>query len=136
MSLRDDVRKRAKNRCEYCKTDQLVSGAQMHIEHILPESKGGETNRSNLCLSCAWCNSFKYTKTEFTDPKTFKTTKLFNPRTDKWVEHFEWFDGGLIIRGLTAIGRVTVEALKMNNEYIVPARRLWIEAGWHPPKND
>ena len=38
------------------------------------------------------------------------------------------------IVGLTAIGRATVEALKMNNEFIVPARRHWVEAGWHPPQ--
>jgi hypothetical protein len=40
----------------------------------------------------------------------------------------------LRIVGLTSVGRATVEALKMNNPYIVPARRLWIIAGWHPPR--
>ena len=40
----------------------------------------------------------------------------------------------MYIIGLTAIGRATVETLKMNNEFIVPARRHWVEAGWHPPQ--
>jgi hypothetical protein len=40
----------------------------------------------------------------------------------------------LRIIGLMPAGRATVEALKMNNDYIVPARRLWVMAGWHPPR--
>jgi hypothetical protein len=24
----------------------------------------------------------------------------------------------------------------MNNEFIVPARRHWVEAGWHPPQSE
>jgi hypothetical protein len=42
---------------------------------------------------------------------------------------------GVYIIGLTVIGRATVETLKMNNEFIVPARRHWVEAGWHPPQS-
>jgi len=38
------------------------------------------------------------------------------------------------IVGLTPTGRATVTALNLNNPYIVPARRLWALAGWHPPK--
>jgi hypothetical protein len=58
---------------------------------------------------------------------------LFNPRTQHWYEHFRWSEDGAYIIGLTAIGRATVETLKMNSAYIVPARRHWVEAGWHPP---
>jgi len=32
-----------------------------------------------------------------------------------------------------AAGRATVAALNLNNPYIVPARRLWVLAGWHSP---
>jgi len=39
----------------------------------------------------------------------------------------------LRVVGLTAIGRATIVALKMNNEVIVDARRRWVSAGWHPP---
>lgn len=34
---------------------------------------------------------------------------------------------------LTPVGRATVEALQLNNEFIMPARRHWVMAGWHPP---
>jgi hypothetical protein len=37
------------------------------------------------------------------------------------------------IIGQTPVGRATVVALRLNNEYVVPSRRVWIAAGWHPP---
>jgi len=127
------VHSRANNRCEYCQTAQEISGAQMHIEHITPISEGGSSEEDNLCLSCAWCNSYKWAKLETVDPQTNKLTPLFNPRTQIWQEHFQWQANGIEIVGITATGRATIDALKMNNKYIVPARRHWVEAGWHPP---
>jgi hypothetical protein len=58
---------------------------------------------------------------------------LFNPRLQRWSDHFEWSADGIQIVGLTMIGRATVIALQMNNPTIVPARRRWAAAGWHPP---
>jgi hypothetical protein len=60
-------------------------------------------------------------------------TRLFDPHTQKWREHFEWQEGGLFIAGLTPTGRTTVQALKLNRSPLVTARRLWIKAGFHPP---
>jgi hypothetical protein len=105
----------------------------MHIEHIIPHSQGGVSEPENLCLACAWCNSYKWANTEAVDPKTNQLTPLYNPRNQNWQDHFQWQDNGIRIAGITAIGRATVEALRMNNMYIVPARRHWVEAGWHPP---
>ncbi len=131
--LRCKVSADAGHRCGYCLTDQKISGGQMHIEHIIPLSKGGTSDMSNLWLACAWCNSFKGVRTRAEDPLTKKYVTLFNPREQKWPEHFRWSDDGLHVIGLTAVGRATVTALQMNNEFIVPARRLWNIAGWHPP---
>jgi hypothetical protein len=61
---------------------------------------------------------------------------LFNPRTEHWPQHFSWDGEGTRIIGLTPTGRATVEALKLNNPYIVSARRMWVLAGWHPPEDD
>lgn len=135
-ATRDKIAAAAKHRCEYCQTDQAISGGQMHLEHIIPESRGGTSDESNLCLSCAWCNSYKWAKTQNTDPQTQQIVPLFHPRQQNWHEHFRWREDGVHIIGITPIGRATVEALKMNNEFIVPARRHWVEAGWHPPKPD
>ena len=133
-TLRREIAERANHRCEYCQTAQRISGAQMHIEHIIPLSQDGTSDEGNLCLSCAWCNSFKSVKTRAIDPQTDAEVPLYNPRTQTWVEHFHWQENGYEIVGMTSIGRATVAALKMNNEYILPARRQWVLAGWHPPE--
>ncbi|MFN2219805.1 MAG: HNH endonuclease, partial [Anaerolineae bacterium] len=67
------------------------------------------------------------------DTDTGRLAALFNPRTQHWSEHFAWSQEGTRILGLTASGRATVEALRLNNPNIVLARRLWVLAGWHPP---
>lgn len=58
-ATREQVAAAAHHRCEYCQTAQDISGAQMHIEHIIPVSRGGRSDERNLCLACAWCNSYK-----------------------------------------------------------------------------
>ncbi len=40
----------------------------------------------------------------------------------------------LEIVGLSAVGRVAIVELKMNDEIIVSSRRRWVSVGWHPPK--
>ena len=131
--MRERVIAASGNRCGYCQTAQRVSGAKMHIDHITPIAHGGTSDETNLCLSCAWCNSYKAAKTHADDPVTRATVSLFNPRTERWVEHFRWSDDGIRILCLTAVGRATIIALRMNNEFILPARRLWASAGWPPP---
>lgn len=131
-SLRRRVAAAAGHRCGYCLTPQHMSGAQMHAEHIWPLSQGGASDETNLWLACAWCNSYKGARTQAVDPQTGVQAPLFNPRTQAWVEHFAWRADGVEIIGLTPTGRATVQALHLNNEYIVPARRQWQQAGWRP----
>lgn len=133
QEVRDAVVSRADNRCEYCQTAQVISGSQMNIEHIIPQVQGGNSKLENLCLSCSWCNSYKWAHTRGWDDQAEQTVPLFNPRTQEWHKHFHWSENGLQIIGKTTVGRATVNRLKMNNEYIVPARQNWVEAGWHPP---
>ena len=47
------------------------------------------------------------------DPESDELTRLFNPRTDLWSDHFEQDSTGQII-GISAIGRTTVYVLDMN----------------------
>jgi hypothetical protein len=152
-ATRNKIASAAHFRCEYCQTAQEISGAQMHVEHIIPLARGGRSDESNLCLArcmsnisfplpvvaaqtkaiCAWCNSYKWAQTHGVDPETHVEVPLFNPRTQQWHDHFCWSENGVYIIGLTAIGRATVDTLKMNNVCILPASRHWVEAGWHPP---
>ena len=57
---------------------------------------------------------------------------LFNPRSQRWREHFTWHEDGTEIIGLTPCSRATVEALRLNNQEIVGARSLWVQSGWWP----
>jgi HNH endonuclease len=105
----------------------------MTHDHILPRSKGGETTLQNLCLACRSCNEFKSDATQGNDPLTGETVPLFHPRLQEWAEHFAWSPDSTKVEGLTAIGRATTIALRMNNAIIVAARWRWAISGWHPP---
>ena len=82
---------------------------------------------------CMFCNEFKGPRTHAPDPLTGEQTPLFNPRQQSWAVHFAWNEQGTHIIGLTAVGRATVTALRLNNPDIVGARTFWVQAGWHPP---
>ncbi|RKZ87545.1 MAG: HNH endonuclease [Candidatus Parabeggiatoa sp. nov. 1] len=134
--LRRQVRTDAGKRCGYCLSAEIITGIPLEIEHIIPESLGGLTVRENLWLACHRCNKFKGERTQFTDPVTTEMAPLFNPRAQNWYEHFHWNLEGIFIIGETPSGRATIEALQLNNEYVVEARRFWVIAGWHPPANE
>lgn len=56
--------------------------------------------------------------------------RLFNPRIDRWADHFVW--RGCLIEGMSAIGRVTVQVLQMNNVLPATLRGLLIAEGLLP----
>ena len=57
LSLRYEVLKRDNYRCVGCgATPALTPGTQLHIDHKLPWSKGGETELINLQTLCSDCN--------------------------------------------------------------------------------
>jgi hypothetical protein len=114
------VHERAEGICEYCLTSEENSGQTMQVDHIEPD--GGDV-LENLCLSCWNCNNHKRKATAITDPVTQVNAALYNPRTQRWNDHFAWIDGASRILGLTPIGRATVIRLKMNRSAIVIARQ-------------
>lgn len=132
-ALRRQVCERAGQRCEYCRTSRRVIGMPLVVDHIHPKALGGDDSSDNLCAACYRCNEYKGAKTHDSDPATGELVPLFNPRTQVWSEHFAWANGGTHIVGLTPTGRATVLALRLNNEYVVEARVLWIARRWHPP---
>ncbi|MFN0176633.1 MAG: HNH endonuclease [Saprospiraceae bacterium] len=131
--LRNLVRARAQEVCEYCLALSLYSSHPFAIDHILPTSKGGENELANLAFTCQHCNNTKYNKTEALDPMTGNMFRLFNPRLDIWAEHFMWNEGFTLILGVTTIGRATVFCLKMNRESARNLRAALYQFGVHPP---
>jgi hypothetical protein len=134
-TLRRLVRARAKGRCEYCQTSEWLSGLPCEIDHIVPRAKGGPTTADNLCLACASCNGYKRATTHAVDPESGEEVAIFNPRRQRWDEHFAWSEDGTRIVGLTACGRATVVALKLNHPLAVAARSIWVSIGLHPPED-
>jgi hypothetical protein len=132
--LKELVFNRANGLCEYCKSPANISTQSFVIEHIIPKSKNGETKVENLALSCQGCNNYKYNKTSGIDALTNKEVKLYHPRNQEWNFNFAWSDDGIEILGISAIGRVTVDVLKLNRTELKNLRKLLIDVGKHPPK--
>lgn len=134
--LKELVFLRAKGLCEYCKSPANISSQAFVVEHIIPKSKGGQTIAENLALSCQGCNNHKYTKTSEIDPITNEETDLFHPREQAWIDNFSWSDDVLEILGTTAVGRVTIDVLKLNRQELQNLRALLAEVGKHPPDEE
>ncbi len=127
------VWERARGYCEYCLASAIFSSGTYPCDHVIPFSKGGTSELHNLVLSCGYCNGHKHDKTHHFDPMTLQVTRIFNPRQDKWQEHFEWNNDKTIILGITDIGRTTIDLLKINSENKIFSRWVLHQAGLHPP---
>ncbi len=133
-SLKNLVINRSQGFCEYCKCPSDFSTEPFSIEHILPRSKDGLNEPNNLAYACIGCNIYKSDKTEFVDIVSMQISPLFNPRTMNWQDHFIWDELLTAIIGKTAIGRATIEALRLNRKPLKNLRRALIAIGEHPPK--
>jgi hypothetical protein len=131
--IRARIRTQAGDRCGYCRSHQSLVLGLLEIEHIIPTARGGDDGEDNLWLACRLCNSYKGVQTHGTDPATGRRIRLFNPRRQRWAQHFGWSTDGVSVLGRTSTGRATVDALQLNNAIAVQVRRAWITAGWHPP---
>ena len=88
-ALRQQVRSQARNSCEYCLLAEEDAYFPHEPDHIIAEKHGGTNTLENLALACFDCNRFKGSNIASLDPEGGELTPLFNPRTQKWSEHFE-----------------------------------------------
>jgi hypothetical protein len=112
---------RAQYRCEYCQT--VLYEMSWHREHVQPRSADGADIFSNLAVSCPRCNLNKAKKTEGKDYVTGKFVRFFNPRTDRWKDHFGIVAGQLV--GKSPIGRATASVLFRRTEQQLPPDLNW-----------
>jgi len=126
--VRQLVRSRAAQRCEYCRLPQEAAPFFIfHVEHIVARQHGGGDDPGNLCLACPDCNRHKGPNLASIDPQTRELTPLFDPRKYSWDQHFVLQEARIV--GLTPTGRATVRLLNMNEEDRVDMRSELLAAG-------
>ena len=113
---------------------QTLQGATFHLEHILPRSRSGATDPDNLAWSCPGCNLRKSDRIEAIDPESGTAVPLFNPRADRWAEHFRWQGNSLI--GRTPTGRATVSFLELDHPRRLLIRQAEELFGLFPPQEE
>jgi hypothetical protein len=110
---------------------ESFQGATFHIEHIIPQCKGGGSHLENLVLACPGCNLRKAGRITAMDLGTGERVGLFHPILQLWSEHFRL--NGCQGELLTAMGRATVEALNLNHTRRQRIREVEKAFGLYPP---
>jgi hypothetical protein len=131
VALRRLVASRAGGICEYCliHEDDTFFGCQ--VEHVISEKHGGETVAENLAYACVFCNQHKGSDiASLTDAG--QLTRLFNPREERWGDHFAFETDGILIRAQTEIGAVTIKLLQFNHEDRIVEREVLRATGRYP----
>ena len=130
IALVESVWQRARERCEYCLLPRALSLMPFEIDHIIPRKHSGTTESQNLALACFYCNRYKGPNIAGFDVGLSEPTRLFHPRKDDWAQHFQW--KGTQLFGITAIGRVTIELLRMNHPEMIVVREALLDEGVFP----
>ena len=126
------VYNRANGCCEYCKIPSDYSNDTYTLEHTLDFSKGGSDDLRNIAYACGTCNANKRDYSTAFDSVTNSQVPIYNPREQNWGEHFVWSDDFCSIIVTTAIGRATVDLLKLNSKALRNLRKALIAIDVHP----
>lgn len=133
VDVRRQVIERAGQCCEYCRIafeERLIA---FHIDHIIALKHGGLDSIENLSYACYKCKGFKGPNIASIDPQTANLTFLFNPRSQRWQDHFQLKE--TLIEPLTAEGRVTVILLRLNDDNRLQQCRALVDLGRYPCLN-
>ena len=78
LNLRRRVLERDGYYCVYC--DEDLRDAEIHLDHVIPESKGGPTSYDNLQVTCRKCNLAKgvLSESEFTNRLRIRAMNILN----------------------------------------------------------
>jgi len=124
------VIERARGCCEYCLLHQDDTDFAHHVDHLIALKHGGRTEEENLALACMECNLRKGPDLAAIDPVEKVVVSLFNPRVQRWSEHFTVVNASLV--GTTPTGRATAALLRMNDPARFLERQRLILAGRYP----
>jgi hypothetical protein len=129
-ALRAAVAKRANRRCEYCLIDEQDTGFPHQVDHFVSRKHGGPSILENLAFACVLCNRYKGSDLASLDSQTGELSRLFDPRNDRWTDHFHLQDA--IIEPVSTVGRVTIRLLRLNATERTAERQLLQELGRYP----
>ena len=130
--LRRFVIERARGCCEYCLLHQDDTAFAHHVDHVIALKHGGRTEEENLALACMECNLHKGSDLAAIDPVEKVVVSLFNPRVQRWSEHFTVVNASVV--GTTPTGRATAALLRMNESARLLERQRLLTAGLYPHK--
>ena len=129
-ALRRLVARRADYLCEYCLIHEEDAFFGCEVDHIISEKHGGQTEADNLAYACAFCNRAKGSDIGSIGQRTGVLSRFFNPRTDRWAEHFA-LDGVTLV-ALSDIGEVTARILDFNSSERLLERQTLQAIGRYP----
>ena len=129
-NLRELVAIRANHRCEYCRIHKDDLFFVYQIDHIISLKHDGITKANNLAYACSLCNQNKGTDLATYLSGSMRLVRLFNPRKDKWFEHFEIDNGEILPK--TRIAAATIKVLDLNNIDRVILRQSLTIIGRYP----
>ena len=125
------VAARADGLCEYCLVHEVHCLRPHEVDHIQSLKHGGMSSLGNFAFACHECNRCKGTDLGTILPRSGAFTRLYNPRTDVWPEHFR-LDVDILIIGTTEIGIATARVLAFNAPYRVYGRQNLLTFGMYP----
>ena len=130
--LRRLVVERAESTCEYCLIAEADTFFGCEVDHIVSEKHGGATKEGNLALACLMCNRKKGSDVGSVVPGSGRFVRFFNPRLDRWGEHFAFDEDDFAITPISDVGTVTEQILRFNDAERKLERKALYEVGRYP----
>lgn len=130
QEMRRQVAARADFICEYCLISEEDTFLGCHVDHIISVKHEGSTTLDNLAYACVVCNRQKGSDLGSIDWETRELVRFFNPRIDRWSEHFFLQEARIVSR--TSIGEVTIRILCFNSDSQIVERQTLIDEKRYP----
>jgi|SRR5437868_14004717 len=128
--LRLLVAVRADYLCEYCLIAEEDTFLSCQVDHIISIKHSGATEAENLAYACAFCNRYKGSDIASISQQTGALIRFFNPRSDKWAEHFQLKE--FHIEPVSEIGEATARILRFNDSERILERQELNAVGRYP----